>query len=351
MENSEFTTYLEKKEQEPKQEIKIGIVADLHATEDPEHVIKKLTGKNLDYTVIAGDVVGSNSVNKLVDKIKTGDFTEKNLSEKGLERYNEFIKEGLPRMRAIVRAKLDLDDDFREEDLNETKDGVNKMAHSLEALPNPSFLAGNVEIAIPGRSEIVQNELKDKVSSYFMPSYQDIDKERGLIFWPSLDFKKGNMDEELEKLSQEFIARSQEKKQVIILCHEQIFRGPSQKIFKERVPEIKDNPSISPSFPNPSRLHILKLLRSLPKDIKIALTYGHLHGEQDLIQKGLPYLNESEGSGLEFRLYGLGARREQQKEASRKSANRRIIEMFQIPAGKACVLTSARDKGYNMEIF
>lgn len=333
----------EKKDKEPKPKNFLSIISDMQGSspEDFEKIgekIKELEPKNI---ALLGDLFQSATIEEKGEKIKKGEITENNLTSAQKEIYDDFIKRGYPKIRAMMRSFFDSDEKLKEKDTEEIRSQAKTFFEKLaENKSDVHVLAGNIEVGYPWRIDIIKDELKNfsNIRFHNEPEFCQKNTEEGFIFWPSIDINNTN-PEDLQKVVQgiEDEVKKSGVKKIFIFAHEYLFKGIKPSAYKEKLKEknFTDKTHIIPWYmPNPTKLHILKLLRGLYAigcDVKFI--YGHIEDRPEITKEMVPFLKMNEqGITPKFRI-GYD---EKNKDAilkinNQKEVNKACVEMYQIP--------------------
>ncbi len=327
--------------------LRIGLVSDTHESADPLALINRLNELRCDLHVHLGDVGGSRPVMLAVREFKRSLGSVEGLNERQRLDFDKLVGQGISPMRAYGEAVLGADPALRERRRLETQESYDGVIRALGRLANAYCLAGNVDKAlfkagIVGRSGPARN-----VTLVTRPQWVGYG-DRAVVLWPSLRLNEPNRKEELCDLVADFAQRGRDKRQVVVLGHEQLFKGPPPPVYKSRISAQGLDAVTVPWFePNPSWHYLISFFRQLPSDAEVSYVFGHVHDAQEVIEAGVPALRSGDGLWMQYRLYGLGHRLPPEDEGRHL---RRRVRMFYVPIETVAVLTLGSTK-VEWEVF
>lgn len=297
---------------EREREVRIGLISDTQNLENPEDIIKKLGDEKFDLIVHLGDTAIGPMTDKLAQEgkrilgIKKG-LIQGTLTQKEEDDYQKiasspdfkrFIERGDPEMRAYRRVKMLLNPDLQEKDSQIEKERIERLLNALNKLGVPIIhVMGNVDVADKERQSFIQEKEKQLgIEGYTEPNFIDLG-ETALIVWPyqNIDPKrKDEIDSALKRRAEELAQRAVGKKQVIVIAHEHLLKGPLN--YGEKAQEAGFKKVRLPRLqPHSSYSHLVHLLSELPAETKISYIHGHLHDPKETLKAGMPYLQEESG--------------------------------------------------------
>jgi len=304
---------------EGQKEVRIGLISDTQNLENPEDIVRKLGTEKFDLIIHLGDAAVGPMTNGLVQEGKRifgikeglikGELTETEEADyqqvSSSADFKRFTEQGDHKPRAYMKAKMILDPDLKKRDTQIERERTEKLLIALNKLGIPiKHLMGNIEMADPERLSFIQEkESQLGIEGYTEPDFIDLG-ETALIVWPyqNIDPKrKDEINNTLEKKAEELAQKAAGKKQVIVIAHEHLLKGPlnygeraQEACFKKvRLPRLQPQNSYS---------HLVHLLSELPAETKISYVHGHLHDPKETLKAGMPYLQEEDGK---FK-YGVG---------------------------------------------
>jgi hypothetical protein len=312
------------------------LVSDTHESADPLALIDRLQKLRCDVHVHLGDVGGARAFMLAVREFKRSLGSVEGLSEQQREEFAKLVGQGISPMRAYGDAMLGADAALREKRRLETQESYDGVIRALGALANAYCLAGNVDKALFKAGVVGRSGPARNVTLVTRPSWVDFG-DRAVVLWPSLRLDEPNRKEEFADLVSDFARRGTDKRQVVVLGHEQLFKGPPPRVYKERVILWGLDAVTVPWFePTPSWRHLISFFRQLPGDTEVAYVFGHVHDAQEVIVAGVPALRDGDGPAMRYRLYGLGHRLSPQ---DRGRNLRRCVRMYYVPIETVAVLT------------
>lgn len=316
--------------------MRIGLISDTHEAEDPVAVVEQLRGLHCDYNVHLGDIGGSHSSRALVREYKENGRILERLTPAQRANYDALIRSGTRGVLAWLHVTVADNPHVAQQRQQETADSYDAIVGAMKSLSNAMFLAGNVE-HIVGRGEIVRQTFRCH-DAELITAPRVLPVDRGaLALWPSPPIQEIE-EQALVQLADGLAEEAAGGRPVVVLSHEQMFRGPVPAVYRARFEAMGRPPASIPFYePHGARAGMLRFLRRLPSSVPTGIVHGHIHDPNEVIATGAPYLRSYEGKGLRLRLYGLGRRCEEPGE--RGHCERRIIGSFCVPAGRAVVLT------------
>ncbi len=315
--------------------IRIGLISDTHETDQPLTLVEQLRGLGCDYYVHLGDIGGSRTSAHLVREYKGNPSILEHLSPEKRAQYEMAVRNGVRGVIAWLQVAVDDDPEGARLRRQETADSYDEVVAAMQSLPNAVFLAGNVE-HIAGRGEIVRRMVaKYGVDFVESPQARWLDGA-AMVLWPSPAKREQDLPSML-RLADELRERVVGHAPVLILTHEQMFKGPMPAVYRAGVEATGRLAGSIPYYePNAQRLAMLRFLRSLPPEVVCGVVHGHIHDPNEAILAGAPYLGPLGSRGLRLRLYGLDG---PCRGSGWRGAGRRTAGSFCVPAGRLAVLT------------
>ncbi|MCL4534525.1 MAG: metallophosphoesterase [Bacteroidetes bacterium] len=319
--------------------MRIGLISDTHEADDALAVVGQLRSLQCDYNVHLGDIGGSRTSRELVREYKENGRALERLTPAQRAQYDALVSSGTRGVLAWLHAVTADNPLAAQQRRRETAESYDAIVGAMKSLPNAMFLAGNVE-HIVGRGETIRRTFGRHGVELITGQRVLLLAGGALVLWPSPHLQE--MDEgALVRLADELSEETNGRRPVIVVAHEQIFRGPTPGVYRARVEATGRPPASIPFYePSAARLGILRFFRRLPASVPAGIVHGHIHDPNEVIAAGAPYLRAADGKGLSLRLYGLGRRCEGPGE--RTPGRRRTIRSFCVPAGRAVVLTLER---------
>lgn len=311
--------------------MRIGLIADTHEVREPLSLIARLGAIGCQRNVHLGDIAGSWAITEMVRRFKREDNLDA-LSEAQKQRYAEHRGAGLSPVAAYIEAFLGDDVHLRGKRKAEIEKGYSQVAAAMRRLPGAVLLAGNVDnvlLRVPGNRAALERQ---GVHLLATPEVLE-DKEVAILAWPS---SRHCEIADLPRLCQKATQLAVEKGALVVLAHEQLFRGPTPASYRANAAERGWRPTTIPHFePNPSWPVLLDLFRSLPASVLVSYVSGHVHDPQEVLQAGARYLKGTVLDGMVCRLWGFGG----SADAGRlRGRGRRLLRHFHVPAGRVAVL-------------
>ena len=318
--------------------MRVGLVADTHELRDPLPLLRQLAQSECARNVHLGDIAGSWAVTELARRFKRDDGPGA-LSEPQRVLYERSRAAGLTPVAAYVEASLGEDAECRKRRREEIERNYSRVVEAMSRLPRPFFLAGNVDNVLV---RVGNNAATfDRCGTQLVTSPATWE-EGGAAFlaWPSLKKSPDQLWTALGEVGGEAERLATRWGMLVVLAHEQLFRGPVPSAYRVNATRHGKLPSTVPYYePNPSRAMLLHLLRSLPPRVNVSFVSGHVHDPQEVLQAGAPYLRGAPDEGMAYRLWGLGG-----TASVRTNANQPIrrLRHFHVPAGRVAVLVVGR---------
>ena len=315
--------------------VRIGLISDTHEADDPLALVEQLRDLRCDYHIHLGDIGGSATATRLVREYKENGRILERLTLAQRAQYDALIQSGTRGVLAWLRVTVGDNPQAAQVRRQETSECYDAVVGAMKSLPNTFFLAGNVEYIV-GRGEIArQCVARHEVELITQPRLVSLDGA-ALILWPAT--AQAPEVRGLVQLGEELAEQSRGHRPVVLLTHEQVFRGPRPEVYRARVEATGRPPTSIPHYePNAARSGILRLLRTLPPTVPAGIIHGHIHDSNEVIAAGAPYLRRIDGKGLGLRLYGLGRHRGDIDE--RGAGKPRLVSTFCVPVGRLAVLT------------
>lgn len=327
--------------------MRIGLVADTHEATEPLGLVSELRRHACEMNIHLGDIGGSPFVVAWAREFKANPHYPAGAPPAERQRFEELVRQGMPLIGAYIEAKLQDEPELRRRRRQETQESYDALIGAMSSLASPVFLAGNVDRSLL-RAEIVTHcFVKHGVAPVTEPQLLGLG-DVALLLWPSMKVADPGAASQLVESIQHWAEQLQDKHRVVVLAHEQLFKGPSPLRYRGNVEAAGHTPKTIPYFePNPGRAFLLRLLRAVPAVAPTHYVHGHVHDDHTVIQAGAPYLRGAEGEGLEYRLYGLAAWRGRPDGRHRE---RRTIRIYPIPVNTVGVLTLANDS-FNLALY
>lgn len=323
-----------------KTDTRIGIVADTHEASDPQTLVERLEEQHCDFYVHLGDIGGSKLTNKLVHEYKQTLGNLDHLSPADRERFEQLRSQGLTPIWSYIEMRMGGDSELRRQRLIETGDSYALVIGAMSRLHPVYLLSGNVDRALANADNVRPSFERYGIPLVTEPMLVDLGDQAAAL-WPSMKVLTEEFAQHLEEVVNGFVGELQSKKRVVVLAHEQLFKGPPPKKYIENVERAGYKALTVPYFePNPTWRQLLRLFRSLPTSVDLVFVHGHVHDPCQVIQAGAPYLRGTSELGLEYRLYGLAS-------AGCDGAagrGRRTVRIFCVPANEAMVLVLGRQR-------
>lgn len=325
--------------------LKIGLLSDTHESANPQSLIDRLRGLGCDLHVHLGDVGGARGVMQAVRDFKRSLGSLEGLTDKQRQDYARLTAEGASPMRAYGEAVLGADPEVREQRRRETQESYAEVLRALNDLANVHCLAGNVDKVLFKAGVLTSPDVVHSVTLVTRPVCLEFG-HRAVVLWPSMRGRDPEQDRLLRELVADFVGRAEGKRQVVVLGHEQLFKGPVPRVYKSRVEDRGLDAVTVPWFePSPSWRYLVSFFRQLPPDVEAGYVFGHVHDAQEVIEAGIPHLGR--GPGMRYRLYGLG---HTVLPADRGMSLRRVLPMYYVPTDRVATL-SLGPEGLEWEVF
>lgn len=324
--------------------MRIGLISDTHETEHPLMLVEQLRRLSCDYNIHLGDIGGSWSSSQLVRRFKEDGRILDTLSAPRRARYDALVQAGTREVLAWLQVTVGDDPEGARRRRRETAESYDAIIGAMKSLPNAIFLGGNVE-HIAGRGEMVRQAIARHRVDYLDTPQVRLAHGTALLLWPSPENRRQETGA-LVALAERLRGLVRGCSPVLILTHEQMFKGPVPAVYRAGV-EATGRPAGSIPYyePNPQRLAMLRLLRGLPPDTVMGVVHGHTHDGNEILMAGAPYLGPQDEQGLRLRLYGLGGGCD---EPGQRGTERQAFGSFCVAAGRLAVLT-VEDGGYRVE--
>lgn len=325
--------------------LRIGLISDTHESADPQALVARLQRLQADLNVHLGDIGGARCVMDAVREFKRSMGSLERLTERQRQEYARLIEQGLPPMRAYGEAVLGAQQSDREQRRLETQQSYVSTLSALSVLRNVYCLAGNVDNLLLRAGVISDQNGEHAVTLVTRPVWLDCD-DSAVVFWPSMRVRDDQDGDRLRGTVAAFVDRAQTKRRVVVLGHEQLFKGPLPRVYKARVQAKGLDAVTIPWFePSPTWRYLMTLFRMLPPEVETAYIFGHMHDGQEVVNAGMPHLKRPHG--LQYRLYGLG---HVVSPADRGREGRRCLPMFYVPSERVGVLTLGNE-GLKWEVL
>ena len=316
-----------------KRDIRIGIVADTHEASDPRLLIEELGRQSCDFYVHLGDIGGSPLTTRLVHEYKQTLGNLDHLNREDRERFDQLRNQGLTPIWSYIEMRMGESQELRQQRLDETTASYALVIEAMAKLEPVYFVSGNIDRALANSDSVRPAFEKNGVSLITEPRLIDLD-DQAVVLWPSMKVLSPEFARNLERVIDDFNGRLRSKRRVVVMAHEQLFKGPPPAKYAENVERAGYKALTVPYFePSPTWQYLLRLFRALPLSTDLAFVHGHVHDPCQVIQAGAPYLKGTPEAGLEYRLYGIatacngGIKR-----------GRRTLRIFCVPANEAMVL-------------
>lgn len=351
---------VEQTKEKEKIAVRIGVISDTQDIKNPEKVIEKLKmaeqEKPFDFVIHLGDLAPSGKLSEYVKEYKilsaklreqeqTGEFTDEIMEFKKLiesEDYKKFKKEAEQAdfdSVAIYPSYIIEKAGQAKKIFKNIEENNERTIKALKSLKSPVIhQMGNADKGTLQKVEILK-KLFDKyeLTSYSEPQLMDFG-ETAMISWPSVGTKDPKIRALLTEKIREFVPKLTNKKQVIILGHEQPFKGPALPgIYRKRIEKAGHETVRYPAaqFKNIAK-YALKIFKQLPPETKMTYLCGHLHDPTEIIEAGIPYLKRKSGQEkIEMRLFGFG---EERSENYKDFKGRKTFDIIYLPQGTTGIL-------------
>lgn len=324
--------------------MRIGLVADTHVARDPLTLIEALGKQTCDFYVHLGDIGGSQLTSKLVHEFKQAGDNLSHLSRDERERFEQLKSQGMAPTLAYIEMRVGHDRDARERQLMETSASYARVVGSMSRLSPVYFLSGNIDRFVFRSDRVGPTFERNGVTLITEPEVIEF-PDQAVVLWPSMKHLTPQLGQDLDRLVGDLSTRLRSKRRVIVLAHEQLFKGPPPKRYRENVARAGYKALTVPYFePNPTYRYLLKMFRSLPSSVDLAFVHGHVHDPCRVIQAGAPYLKGNPQLGLVYRLHGIAATL---SPGQHTIVRRRTLRIFCVPANEAMVL-ALEDRGVKM---
>ncbi len=314
--------------------LRIGLISDTHEAPDPVALVEQLRRLHCDFNIHLGDIGGSYSSSLLVREYKENARILEGLTPDQRAEYDSLVASGERGVIAWLHVTVGDDPEEARRRRRETAESYDAVVAAMKSLPNLYFVAGNVE-RIVGRGELVRHCFRHHGLELIEHPRLVEAGSASLVLWPS------PRKEDLPGITckaDELAAEIKRPGPVLVLAHEQLFRGPVPAVYRARVEATGRLPRSIPYYePNPAGPAILRFLRLLPRSIRIGMLHGHIHDGNDVIQAGVTYMRPAPGKGLWLRLYGVG--RMPGEEGPRHPGLRRAVTSYGVPTDGLVVVT------------
>jgi hypothetical protein len=287
--------------------LRIGLISDTHEADDPVELTRSLKTLDCDWYVHLGDVGGSKSWMQAVRAFKQSMGALEGLSEAQRQDYQQRLQGGASHLRAYAESVLGLDPAGNERRLAEIKANYLAVLNALGEFEHAYCLTGNVDRALFKGGVIEDVRSQYPVTLVTTPLWLD-HGDSAVVFWPSMRVENTDRARRLNAIVNDFVERGADKARIVILAHEQIFKGPPPRVYKHRIQAAGLDAVTIPWYePNPTRHYLGEFLRRLSPQVEITFVFGHVHDPLHVIQAGVPHLlSDHRRLGLRYRLYGLG---------------------------------------------
>lgn len=347
-------------EQEKHPDAVLYLISDIHdlSQNKVSSLLDKIKSKageargdkiSVSFSFLMGDLPSSDVEDNLVREFKAaGGDPEKLTFKSGEERriFDEGAKKRGTRAGVYRKARLSSPELLQQARVD-AQEKNRQIADVFSKLPNPNVFFGNADVNAPYPS-IEEEYTKEGVNHIEEPRMIDLG-DKALIVWPSVSDPKAYTDEQLAEFdrhmsqkAQEFAAKCQDKTDVVVVTHEQLFFG-SRK-YRDRVKDIGQKPYGSPyKGRNPSRDYIVQFISLLPEKVKLGVAFGHLHSMPEVVAHGADLqLKKTVAGGLGEYHFGV-------KPPGGEEKVRRTAELFYVPQGQLGVLKIGKD-GFRFQL-
>lgn len=319
--------------------LRIGLIADTHEAEDPSALLAALSRANCDINIHLGDVAGSRERTRLIREYKRALGSVASLNAAQHELYERLVSSGARPMSAFADALLGNSSAARDQRRLEIQEAYEEVIASLLSLPRSYCLLGNVDRALVNAGLLRDVPLEPDIVVR-QPTWIDAGSDV-LILWPSVPRARAQPSGTAVCRStwRQWPRFGESKRRVIILAHEQLFKGPSPTVYRSRVQHSGQEAINVPWFePHNDAAEILAFLRSLPPRVESWFVFGHMHDSAAAIEAGLPYLRDRSGEGWHYRLNGLGS---VERSVDGALAGRRSVRLAYVPLNAVATMTLA----------
>src|SRR5581483_8638685 len=146
----------------------------------------------------------------------------------------------------------------------------------VRALPNAVIMSGNTDRNLMGHPGIAALFRDPAQRLLVEPALLDFG-DRAVIFWPSL---RARPEEEpgLEAKVEALLDALRGKRQVAVVGHEQLFKGPVPETYRRNVRAAGFDCLTIPHYePSRSWRFLIHLFRGLDPDVEARYIHGHVH--------------------------------------------------------------------------
>ncbi|MCL5961577.1 MAG: hypothetical protein M1358_20065 [Chloroflexi bacterium] len=315
--------------------LRIGLIADTHEASDPLALIRLLGRQRCDLNVHLGDIGGSKYTSKLVHEFKENLGNLDHLTPEDQESYDELRKKGTPAIWAYIEMRTRHDPKSHERRVLETTKSYASVIEAMSQLRRIFFVSGNIDRALSkmdGVRTILEENGVDLIAEPKLIELGD----QAIALWPSMKPVTQKLARRLDTIIADFVNRLENKRRLVVLAHEQLFKGPVPKTYRENVKRAGLKALTVPFYePNPTWVHLMSLFRLLPAYVDLVFVHGHVHDPCNVIMAGAPYLKGTPELGLAYRLYGFGSPSSADNCDRR---GRRTVRIFCVPADEAMII-------------
>lgn len=308
--------------------LRIGLIADTHEANEPVALTDALTRLACDLHVHVGDVGGSREITAAVKQIKQ--YPDESVAGLPLDRLAAFqanLDQGLPQTRAYLDSVLASTPEARRARMAESADNYNAIVRRLAALADALCICGNTDRVLMSRNlGLIQPFVESGLPLITWPAHRAVNGHL-LIFWPSLS-REQTAGDEVVKAVDELLAVTSGYRSVVVIAHEQLFKGPAPAAYRRNALARGHRPVTIPHYePSLSWRHLTRLLRGIPQHARLAYLHGHVHDANEVLGAGAPYLQRRADGGLGYRIRGG------------PEGPGRIVPSFSVPIDQLAVLS------------
>ncbi|HEX2171074.1 MAG TPA: hypothetical protein VHL09_01340 [Dehalococcoidia bacterium] len=319
-------------------ELRIGLIADTHEADEAVRLAEELTRLDCHLYGHLGDVGGSREITAAVRQYKQYPESVADLPSESHAAFHEFRAKGLSELRAYLATVLSDRPEARLGRMAETRDNYEAIVGLLAGLPDALCISGNTDRVLMARNQSLV-ALFELTGLPFLvwPAWREVNGHL-LVFWPSLD-RAQVADARVGDFVDKVIDRAQRHESVVILAHEQLFKGPAPAAYRRNALARGHRPLTVPHYePATSWPHLTRLLRGLPRSARIASLHGHVHDSNEVLGAGAPYLRCLPDGALGYRV------------PAGPEAPGRQIPSYSVPIEHLAVVT-LRPDGYTFEAW
>jgi hypothetical protein len=323
--------------------IRIGLISDTHEAAEPLHLVAQLASLGCDYHVHMGDIGGSWEITNSVRRIKQDENAVAALAPGQRRLFEALLAEGWPVVRAYLHTVLPQDPESSAARLDEAFDNYVAITRGVRALPNAVIMSGNTDRLLMGHPGMAALFRDPGQRLLVEPGLLDFGA-RAVVFWPSLRARPEDADR-LEAIVDRFVEALRGKRQVAVIGHEQLFKGPVPDTYRRNVRAAGFECLTIPHYePSRSWCHLIRLFRQLDPKVETIYLHGHVHDPDEVLGSGAPYLRRP--GGLFYRLFGAGMA---PAPGERRNGTRRTVPTNCVPLDRVALLTL--DDAINFEVL